>query len=109
ASKLCYIDASTSFEPLNMLVTLLYTSYIAVALPFGIIITSDKLEITLKREMDLLKELLLPYTFFGYGSNIGPLIFLTDDSNAKQNALESFWSQLKKLLCIFHVLQAFWH
>lgn len=108
ASELCYVDASASFEPLNTSVTLLYTSCVAGALPLGIIITSDELEITLKRGMDLLKELLPPYAFFGCGPNIGPLIFLTDDSSAERNALGSSWSQSKKLLCIFHVLQAFW-
>jgi len=39
---------------------------------------------------------------------VGPVIFLTDDSSAERNALELCWPQGIRLLCIFHVLQAFW-
>ncbi|GBC16811.2 hypothetical protein GLOIN_2v1471620 [Rhizophagus irregularis DAOM 181602=DAOM 197198] len=42
AGKLCYINASASFEPLNTSITLLYTSCAAGALPLGILITSDE-------------------------------------------------------------------
>jgi hypothetical protein len=43
------MDASASFEPLNTSITLLYTSCAAGALPLGLFITSDELEITLEK------------------------------------------------------------
>ena len=49
AGELCYIDASASFEPLNTSITLLYTSCAIGALPLGLFITSDELEITLEK------------------------------------------------------------
>ena len=49
ASELCYMDASASFDHLNTSITLLYTSCAAGALPLGLFITSDELEITLEK------------------------------------------------------------
>ena len=58
--------------------------------------------------MDLLKTILPTYAFYGRGPRIGPMIFLTDDSSAERNALELCWPRGIRLLCTFHVLQAFW-
>ena len=49
AGELCYVDASASFEPLNTLITLLYTSCAVGALPLGLLITSDEFEVTLEK------------------------------------------------------------
>lgn len=49
AGELCYMDASASFEPLNTSITLLFTSCAVGALPHGLIVTSDELEITLEK------------------------------------------------------------
>lgn len=108
AGEICYVDASASFEPLNTSITLFYTSCIAGALPLGLIITSDELQITLENGMNILKGLLPQHAFSGRGSSVGPIVFLTDDSYAERNALATCWPQPKQLLCIFHVLQAFW-
>ncbi|CAG8840912.1 29419_t:CDS:1, partial [Gigaspora margarita] len=48
-------------------------------------------------------------SFFGRGPNLGPITFLTDDSNSERNALGHCWQNSNRLLCVFHVLQAFWH
>src|SRR2546421_12731019 len=53
AGEICYMDASVSFEPLNTSITLLYTSCAAGALPLGLFVTSDELEITLKKAVSL--------------------------------------------------------
>ncbi|CAG8803904.1 37834_t:CDS:2 [Gigaspora margarita] len=82
--EICYVDASASFEPLNTSITLFYTSCIAGALPFGLIIISDELEITLEKEMTMLKSFLPQCAFFGWGPNLGPITFLTDDSNSER-------------------------
>lgn len=91
AGELCYMDASSSFEPLNTSITLFYTSCLIGALPLGLFITSDELEITLEKAINLLKTILPPYAFFGRGPQAGPKVFLTDDSSAERNALELCW------------------
>jgi hypothetical protein len=58
AGELCYMDASASFDPLNSSITLIYTSCAAGALPLGLFITSDELEITLEKSINLLKTIL---------------------------------------------------
>src|SRR4051812_41036594 len=102
------MDASASFEPLNTSITLFYTSCAVGALPLALFITSDELEITLEKAINLLKTILPPHAFFGRGPTIGPMIFMTDDSSAERNALEICWPQEIRLLCTFHILQAFW-
>ncbi|CAG8854818.1 34074_t:CDS:1, partial [Gigaspora margarita] len=87
SGEICYVDALASFEPLNISITLLYTSCISEALPLGLLVTSNELEATLKRGLSLLKTLLPQYAFFGRGPNVGPMVFLTDDSSAERNAL----------------------
>lgn len=108
AGELCYVDASSSFESLNTSITLFYTSCTVGALPLGLFITSNETEITLKRAIDLLKTILPPYAFFGNGPQIGPNVFITDDSSAERNALEFGWPKGMHFLCVFHMLQAFW-
>ncbi|CAB5396223.1 unnamed protein product [Rhizophagus irregularis] len=72
-------------------------------LPLGVLFTSDELEITLE------KATILPsHAFYGRGVEVGPIVFLTDDSSAERNSLELCWPQGIRLLCTFHVLQAFW-
>ncbi|GES92231.1 hypothetical protein GLOIN_2v1883854 [Rhizophagus clarus] len=108
AAEICYVDASASFEPLNTSITLLYTSCAIGALPLGLIVTSDELEITLEKAFNMLKTILPPHAFYGCGPQTGPILFLTDDSSAERNALELCFPKTIRLLCTFHILQAFW-
>lgn len=93
ASELCYMDASASFKHLNTSITLFYISCAVGALPLGLFITSDELEITLEKAINLLKTILPSHAFFGRGPQVGPIVFLTDDSSAERNALEMCWPQ----------------
>ncbi len=88
AGELCYIDASASFESLNTSIILLYISCLAGVLPLGLFITSDELEVTIERIINLLKKILLKNAFFGRGPDVGPQTILTDNSAAERNALE---------------------
>ncbi|CAB4444906.1 unnamed protein product [Rhizophagus irregularis] len=108
AGELCYMDASASFDPLNTSITLLYTSCAAGALPLGLFITSDEHEVTLEKALNLLKTILPMNAFYGRSPQVGPIVFLTDDSAAERNALELCWPNGIRLLCTFHFLQAFW-
>ena len=49
ACKLCYMDASASFEPLNTSITLLYTNCAVETLLLKLFITSNELKITLEK------------------------------------------------------------
>ncbi|PKY19693.1 hypothetical protein RhiirB3_495425 [Rhizophagus irregularis] len=98
SGELCYIDASASFEPLNTSITLLYISCMVGALPLGLFITSDESEITLEKALNLLKTILPQHAFFGCESQVGPKVFLTDDSSAERNALELCWPEDKDSL-----------
>lgn len=108
AGELCYFDASASFDPLNTSISLLYTSCAAGALPLGLFLTSDEAEVTIENAINLLKTILPGNAFYNRGINLGPEVFITDDSYAERNALDLCWPSSIKLLCIFHVLQAFW-
>ena len=87
-NEICYVDTSTSFELLNMSITLLYISYVIEALLFRLFIISDEFEIILEKAINLLKMIFSQYTFFGYKAQIGLKIFFTNDSNVECNALE---------------------
>jgi len=101
SGELCYMDASASFEPLNTSITLLYTSCVVRALPLGLFITSDELEITLEKALNLLKTILPQHAFFGRGLQVSPKIFITDDSSAERNALELCWPGGKNFKFLF--------
>ncbi|CAB5379773.1 unnamed protein product [Rhizophagus irregularis] len=77
-------------------------------LPLGLFITSDELEITLEKALNLLKSILPQHAYYGCGAQLGLKIFLTDDLSAERNVLELCWPKSIRLLCTFHVLQAFW-
>lgn len=96
SGEICYVDASASFEPLNTSITLLCTSCAVGALPLGLFITSDELEITLEKALNLLKSILPQHAFFGRGPLLGPKVILTDDSSAERNALELCWPEGKE-------------
>ncbi|GES80853.1 hypothetical protein GLOIN_2v1883854 [Rhizophagus clarus] len=106
--EICYFDASSSFDSLNTSVTLLYTSCAAGALPLGLFLTSGESKITIEFVINKLKSILPQNAFFGRGIDLGPSVFVTDDSAAERNAIELCWPKSGRFLCVFHVLQALW-
>ncbi|CAG8648451.1 3921_t:CDS:2 [Dentiscutata erythropus] len=91
SGEIYYMDASASFNSLNTSITLLYTSCMAGALPLGLFLTSDKLELTIERALNLLKTILPLNVFYSHGPQVGPMVFLTDNSNSVHNALKYCW------------------
>jgi len=91
--EICYMDASASLKPLNTSITLFYTSCAIGALLIALFITSDELEITLEKAINLLKTIFPPHAFFGRGPQIGLMVFMTNDSSTKCNTLELCWPQ----------------
>ena len=77
-------------------------------LPLGTLIVSREDEDTLDSALALYESILPEKAFFGRGIKVGPKIFMTDDATAERNALLKKWPDATLLLCVFHLLQAFW-
>ncbi|GBB85256.1 hypothetical protein RclHR1_11810004 [Rhizophagus clarus] len=80
----------------------------ARALPLGLFLTSGESKITIEFVINKLKSILPQNAFFGRGIDLGPSVFVTDDSAAERNAIELCWPKSGRFLCVFHVLQALW-
>ena len=80
----------------------------AGGLPLGNILTSKEDESVISAGIKLYKSILPEKAFFGRGPNVGPKILMTDDCAAERNALAKNWADSVLLLCIFHLLQAYW-
>jgi hypothetical protein len=52
----------------------------------------------LEKALNLLKSILPQHAFFGHESQIGPKVFITDDSSAECNALELCWPEGKDFI-----------
>ena len=79
----------------------------AGGLPLGTVITTREDEATIDAALDLYSSILPEKACFGRGSN-GPKIIMTDDGTAERNAISKQWPNVVLLLCVFHLLQAFW-
>uniref|UniRef100_U9TM85 MULE transposase domain-containing protein n=1 Tax=Rhizophagus irregularis (strain DAOM 181602 / DAOM 197198 / MUCL 43194) TaxID=747089 RepID=U9TM85_RHIID len=97
AGEICYFDASSSFDPLNTSITLLYTSCVAGALPFDLFLTSDESEVTIEFAINKLKSILPSNAFFGRGVDLDPSMFMTDDSAAEHDR-STVISDFKRIL-----------
>ncbi|KAK3911088.1 Methanogen homoaconitase large subunit [Frankliniella fusca] len=108
AGEVTFVDSSGTMDRQNHRVFLVLCPSIAGGLPLGVIITSSEAEEVLKKGFSLLNSLVPDSKAFGGRGLRGPKIIFTDDSDAERNALQFTFSEAVLLLCIFHVLQAFW-
>jgi len=100
SGEVLFIDSSCK-------VFFIYTNSCAGGMLVGsLIVTSEATSIIVKG-LELWKKILSPESL-GKRGQIGPRIFMTDDSLAERNALREVFPQTTLLLCIFHVLQAAW-
>jgi len=58
--------------------------------------------------MEKVKEVIPSDAFYGNGPELGPAVFMIDDSVVEQAALSKSWPLAKILLCTFHFLQRRW-
>lgn len=105
SGELVFIDASGNMDRLGCRVFLLLTHCCAGGVPLGVLVTTSESTETVTEALHLHNSLLSDDTYFGRGQ---PEIFMTDDSLSERQALESVYPESTLLLCIFHVLQAFW-
>ena len=108
AGEVNFVDSSGTMDRQNHRVFLVLCPSIAGGLPLGVIITSSEAEEVLKEGFKLLNTLVPGSQAFSGRGLKGPKIIFTDDSSAERNALLFTFPDVELLLCIFHVLQAFW-
>lgn len=108
SAEMMFMDSSGSMDFLNCRVFLMLTHSVAGGLPLGILVTTSESERVVTCGLELWKSILPPDAFYGRGPSVGPKIALTDDAAAEQNALRFSFKNIILLLCLFHVLNAFW-
>ena len=58
--------------------------------------------------ISLFQTVLPGRAFFGRGPKVGPRIIMTDDAASERNAILNIWPAVVLMLCVFHLLQAYW-
>ncbi|KAK3931457.1 PKS-NRPS hybrid synthetase [Frankliniella fusca] len=107
SGEIAFLDAGGGLDRQNNRVFPLLAPSVAGALPLGLVIVSSESEVTITAGLKLLMSLVPPEGFYGRGIK-GPAIFMTDDCTAERNALMNIFPDAILLLCLFHILQAFW-
>ena len=108
SGEIIMIDATSNLDRTDSKLFHLVCPTAVGALPLAEIITTREDGPTVLFALELLKSILPAGAFYGRGRNAGPKVFMTDDSDAERNSLQSAWPQSVLLLCTFHVLQAQW-
>ncbi|KAE8740735.1 hypothetical protein FOCC_FOCC013755 [Frankliniella occidentalis] len=106
-SEMVFMDAGGGMDRQNNRIFVILSPSVAGALPVGLILTSSESEEMVTIGLKLLMTIVPPNGFYGRGSK-GPEIFMTDDSTAERNAIMNVFPDAILLLCLFHILQAFW-
>ncbi|KAK3919949.1 Cleft lip and palate transmembrane protein 1-like protein [Frankliniella fusca] len=108
SAEIMFVDSSGNMDSMNCRVLLLLTPSVAGGMPLGILITTSESEDVVHNALELWKTLLPQDAFYGRGPSVGPKPVMTDDSTPERNALKLSFQGATLLLCLFHVLQAFW-
>ena len=104
SGEIVMMDATSNLDRNDSKIFHLVCPSIVGALPLGEIITTREDSPTILFGLELLKSILPQNAFYGRGE-LGPEVFMTDDSDAERNALALAYPSAHLLLCIFHVLQ----
>lgn len=105
--EIMFVDSSGCMDRHNSRVFLMLSPSVAGALPVGVMIMSSEAEIYIKRGLELFLDMIPDGAFAGRG-RMGPRIIMTDDCKYERGALQDAFPLALLLLCLFHVLQAFW-
>ena len=108
SGELVLIDATSNVDRNDTKLLHLMCPSMIGGFPLADILTTREDADTLHFAFELLKKLLPANAFFGRGRDLGPRLFMTDDSTVLRNSLSLSWPQAELLICQFHVLQAFW-
>lgn len=108
AGEVVFCDSTSSLDRFNTSVFVMSTTTTASGVPLAVALTSDETEETIYKALEMVKEVVPSAAFFGKGPNIGPQLFMIDDSVAEQSAIQRAWPSSRILLCTFHFLQRRW-
>jgi len=104
AAGLCFVDSTASCDAQNHSITFMLMPCAAGAVPVAVIITDGQAKKDYTAGFRQLRECGLRL----FGGNGYPEVFMTDDSDAEQQALHAVWPESRQTLCLFHVPQANW-
>ena len=110
AGEIVFCDSSSSMDRLNtsLAIFILSTATACSGIPLAVIMTSDETEETVTWAMEKVKEVIPSDAFYGNGPELGPAVFMINNSVIEQAALSKCWPLAKTFLCTFHFLQRRW-
>jgi MULE transposase domain len=98
-----FIDSTASCDQTNSSVTTLLIPSKAGALPITICLHSNQNELNYTKVFELAKSQCLEIN-----PNLNISAFMSDNAAALKNAFRNVWPNVAQLLCLFHLLAAFW-
>ncbi|XP_041461611.1 uncharacterized protein LOC121412915 [Lytechinus variegatus] len=107
SAELVFVDATGNMDRQGCRVFLLLTHSSCGGLPLGVLITTSESTETVTEALNLYNSLLDDSAYFGRGKS-GPELFMTDDSTSERQSLHAVYPNATLLLCVFHILQAYW-
>ena len=108
SSEIVFCDSTSTLDRFGNSMFIISTTHACCSIPLGVIIVSDKKQETIKEGLKMLRRVLPTSAFYCRGVHVGPALFMTDDSTAEREALQSGWKPSRLLLSIFHFLQRRW-
>ena len=109
SAELVFIDATSNVDRNDTKLLHLVCPSVVGGLPLADILCTREDTETIHFALELLKTVLPTDAFYGRGCELGPCLFMTDDSDSIRSSLSASWPQAELLLCQFHVLQALWN
>ena len=108
SADIVFVDATSNIDRNDTKLFHLMCPSIVGGLPLADILCTREDTQTVHFAFELLKTVLTAGSFYGRGSDVGPTLFMTDDSDSLRNSLSLSWPSAELLLCVFHCLQALW-
>ena len=91
SGDICLVDATANLDRNDSKLFHLIVPSPIGGLPLGNLITTREDQKTITFGLNLLKSVLPDYAFYGRGRNIGPSLFITDDSAPERQSLHTAW------------------
>ncbi|XP_071947221.1 uncharacterized protein [Antedon mediterranea] len=107
SGELVFLDSLGGMNHHGCRVYVMLAHSSAGGVPLGVLVTTSEAEDVLTAGLQLLTSVFPQDAFFGKSEN-GPDVFMSDDSQADQNALQNVFPDSHQLLSVFHILQEMW-
>ena len=107
SAELAFIDSSGGMDKFDCRIFMILTHGCAGGMPLGCLVTTSESRQCITLALSLLLDVIPEDAFFGRGKR-GPVVILTDDSDAERASLREIFPETFLVLCVFHLLQALW-